>query len=294
MAGGAIIAGTTKTIGAVGKTTVKAGKAVVKTVVGSTKKVTTKAASKKTASKPTAVSGESRGKRKPSRAQTKSRLQQARRQDQQQQQSQSSPSTRGPRQLPRESQPTFKHRDDLDADQNDEAMNTMKATRPSRASEFRAATQLLKRAEVMRAEGERTQKGKQTQDAMQEAAKQASRKKMMKGMRFGANAISTGLETATLGLGSLFTFPIRLITLGWYNIEMIFGGWISKGKNKSVDPLTWDGPIPLPLPKPPDGQNSIGKTILVLMTDFLFILALMMPFIFIGVVIALMEKINPF
>lgn len=126
----------------------------------------------------------------------------------------------------------------------------------------------------------------------QDIAKAAVKKAIPKAAMLIANGIGSALELGTGGVALIVTFFIRFITLGWYNIEMIYGGWIMKGKHLIVGPLTWD-PIPMPFPKNKSGENSTMLTALVIMADFFVIIMVMMsltllmlPYILLGALVS--------
>ncbi|MBI5369691.1 hypothetical protein HZA85_00660 [Candidatus Uhrbacteria bacterium] len=148
----------------------------------------------------------------------------------------------------------------------------------SAATKFKAATSALRQFHAMQAAT--PEEAKPSQDI----AKAAAKKVIPKAALFIANSIAGALELGTGGVAFLVTFVIRFITLGWYNIEMVYGGWVTKGKHKIIGPLTWD-PIPMPFPKN-DGTNAIGPMIVLLATDLIMILVSMLPFILIAIVIA--------
>ena len=164
--------------------------------------------------------------------------------------------------------------------QNMLAQNAMKRTR------FAMETSMRKQFHATQAAT--PEKDQQTQ----ELAKQAAKKMIPKAAMFIANSISGVLELGTGGLAILVTFFIRFITLGWYNAEMIYGGWITKGKHKLIGPLTWD-PIQMPFPKKPKGENATIPMIAVIASDLFIIFVMMLPFIYIGMIIYFFTQILP-
>jgi hypothetical protein len=165
-----------------------------------------------------------------------------------------------------------------------EAQEQMQMTAGSQMTQFKKATSMMRTLNAMRAASqEQTSK---TQDA----AKQVAKKMIPKMALFMANAVSTTLEVGTGGVAFLFTFFIRFVTLGWYNAEMIYGGWIMKGKHKLIGPLTWD-PLPLPFPKNKTGNNALTLTIIVIILDAFVIMLMMLPILIMGTIVALVSSI---
>lgn len=144
-------------------------------------------------------------------------------------------------------------------------------------NQFKSKTQMLRQIHAMQAQTQ--EEARPTQNTAQEAVGNLIPKVAL----MIANGIATALELGTAGLAIVLTFFIRFITLGWYNTQMIYGGWIAKGKNKIIGPLTWY-PIPLPFPKNNTG-NSMSKTIIVIISDIIFLIMLMMPIVFILMIV---------
>lgn len=153
----------------------------------------------------------------------------------------------------------------------------------SRAAQFKSVTAMLKQFNAMKAAT--PEKASATQDAAQKAAK----KMIPKAALFITNSIASAFELGTGGIALLLTFFIRFLTLGWYNVEMIYGGFIMKGRHRIIGPLSWD-PIPMPFPKK-EGANAIGPMILVLITDLFIVLLLMLPIAIIGAEISILASI---
>lgn len=146
-----------------------------------------------------------------------------------------------------------------------------------RASQFKAATSMLKQFHAMQAAS--PEEAKKTQEATKKLAKQM----VPKAALLIVNSIASALELGTAGMAFLVTFFIRFITLGWYNTETIYGGFITKGKHFFIGPLTWD-PIPMPLPKT-EGTNALGPMILLIITDLVMIALILLPFVIIAFLI---------
>ncbi len=151
----------------------------------------------------------------------------------------------------------------------------------STQNQFKSRTQMLRQFHAMQAQTQ--EEARPTQKTTQETVGNM----IPKAAIMIANAIATALELGTAGFAIVLTFFIRFITLGWYNTQMIYGGWIAKGKHKVIGPLTWD-PIPLPFPKNNNG-NSMSRTLVVIISDIIFFIMLMMPIVFILMIAKLIE-----
>src|SRR5690606_17142136 len=56
--------------------------------------------------------------------------------------------------------------------------------------------------------------------------------------------IADAFDFGTAYVSYLVTGIMHFVTLGWMNLEMIYGSWIAKGKSKLISPLNWS-PLPL-------------------------------------------------
>ncbi|MBM5789922.1 hypothetical protein FJZ23_02450 [Candidatus Parcubacteria bacterium] len=162
-----------------------------------------------------------------------------------------------------------------------ETLQGFHAPGASAASRFNAASSIARRFHALQADSP----GQAS--ASQEAARAAAKKAIPKAALFIINFIAGALEIGTAGIALLVTFLIRFLTLGWYNAEMIYGGWIMKGKHMIIGPLTWD-PIPVPGPKPPKGENATIPMMAVLMTDLLVVMAVLAALTLLTLLIAFM------
>lgn len=109
-------------------------------------------------------------------------------------------------------------------------------------------------------------------NASQEAAKQAAKKMVPKAANAGANFLSSALDLGTGGVTLVVTIFIHLLSLGWLNVEMVYGTWIMKGKDPMIGKLSWD-PIPMPIDK-----NGIMLQGLVIMADLMVLTAVVILF----------------
>ncbi len=167
-----------------------------------------------------------------------------------------------------------------------EAQQQMQKIVSSKMNQFKIATSMMRTFNSLKAVT--AEEAKPTQDA----AKKAVKTMIPKATMWLANAVCSALELGTGGVALIVTFLIRLITLGWYNLEMIYGGWIMKGKHLIVGSLTWD-PIPIPFPKPKNGANATSLTIIVIILDLfvaimilMSLTILMLPLILLGALVS--------
>ncbi|OGL98235.1 hypothetical protein A2318_01335 [Candidatus Uhrbacteria bacterium RIFOXYB2_FULL_45_11] len=123
---------------------------------------------------------------------------------------------------------------------------------------------LIDAADLPQNDNARAQQADATR-AAQDAAKQAAKKMVPKAANAGANFISTALDLGTGGAGLVVTIFIHLLSLGWLNVEMVYGTWLKKGKDPVIGRLSWD-PIPMPIDK-----NGIILQGMVIMADLIVI-----------------------
>lgn len=95
------------------------------------------------------------------------------------------------------------------------------------------------------------------------AALKAAKAMAPKGISFATSIISDAIGVGTGGVGYLVTIFPKLAVLGIWNVQMIYGSWLRKGKDEFVPPLTWD-PIKIPIDK-----NSLLFQAAVIMMDLM-------------------------
>lgn len=134
-------------------------------------------------------------------------------------------------------------------------------------------------AQTQESDGALQQGSEKIADA-QNTGQQAAKKIVPKAANWLASFLSSALDLGTAGASFLVTVFIYMITLGWLNVQMIYGSWIAKGKSSFIAPLSWD-PIPMPIDK-----KGIILQGLVIMADLIFITMLVL-FISIGILILL-------
>ena len=82
----------------------------------------------------------------------------------------------------------------------------------------------------------------ETRDEVKKEAKAAFRR----GMVYLVDLIAAALDMSTSGLSFIIDIFMYLFTLGWLNLEMIYGRWLAKGQSKYISPISW-APIKLPV-----------------------------------------------
>ncbi|TAL49837.1 hypothetical protein EPN81_04555 [Patescibacteria group bacterium] len=94
----------------------------------------------------------------------------------------------------------------------------------------------------------------QEQEATEETKKQhqkteeLAKSTMRRGTFYVINLLGSALDTATAGISLIFTVFFYIFSLGWLNLEMVYGKFFAKGKSRFISPLSWD-PIPMPVDK---------------------------------------------
>jgi len=99
----------------------------------------------------------------------------------------------------------------------------------------------------------------------QEVAKGFVKSGRLRGIFFLTNGVSGPLEAGSGGIGLIATFIPRLISLGWLNIEMIYGTWIKKGKHPIIPAISWK-PLKIPIDK-----KARFLQLIIIMTDILLL-----------------------
>lgn len=160
------------------------------------------------------------------------------------------------------------------------AQEQMQAVAGSQTSRLKQAVAMARLFNSLKAAS--PEEAKKTQDVAKAAVKQLIPKVAL----MIANFVAGALELGTGGLAVIVTFFVRFIQLAWYNTEMIYGGFIMKGRHKLVGPLTW-APIPMPFEKKGRSDNALGPMMVVILIDLAFMAALMMPIVLIGTIFAI-------
>ncbi len=65
-----------------------------------------------------------------------------------------------------------------------------------------------------------------------------------RGIVYIAEILVDALDIGTVGAAILVDFVVHFFTLGFLNVQMIYGSWIAKGESSIIAPLDWK-PLPL-------------------------------------------------
>lgn len=65
-----------------------------------------------------------------------------------------------------------------------------------------------------------------------------------RGAIYMTELVVDAFDIGTFGATIVLDFMIHFITLGFLNLQMIYGSWIAKGESKLIPPLNWS-PLPL-------------------------------------------------
>ena len=104
---------------------------------------------------------------------------------------------------------------------------------------------------------------KEERDKLKQTAKSAVRR----GAIYVVDLLAGALDISSFGISFLIDIILYAFTLGWLNLEMIYGKYLAKGKSRYISPLSWD-PIPMVIDK-----GAIILVVFVLMADLAFMLA---------------------
>lgn len=67
-----------------------------------------------------------------------------------------------------------------------------------------------------------------------------------RGFMYLFNLLFAGIGVGTAGIGFLIAGIPYALTLFYFNLEMIYGRWIKKGKDPYIAPISYD-PVPMPM-----------------------------------------------
>lgn len=98
------------------------------------------------------------------------------------------------------------------------------------------------------AQSQQTQQSEEKTRQQREEIKKVAKAAVRRGAIFVTNSIASAFDLGSSGISFLINIFIYMFTLGWLNLEMIYGRYFMKGKSKYVGPLSWD-PIPMPVDK---------------------------------------------
>ncbi len=103
----------------------------------------------------------------------------------------------------------------------------------------------------------------------EELKKRDARENVIEAYLQSLNLGLTAIELATAGAGFLLTFVPRMLTLGRWNMQLIVGDIIGRGKNKYISGLKYRGGLSILKYLDP---RAMGFTAFVIMIDVVFVL----------------------
>jgi len=122
----------------------------------------------------------------------------------------------------------------------------------------RSIMQRMAKQQAQKQQAERDRAGASTlQNEFKKNAKAAFRR----GLISVVNFVAAALDLSSVGITFIIDVCIYIFTLGWLNLEMIYGRWFVKGKSRYISPLSWD-PIPMPVDK-----NAVILSVVVVAAD---------------------------
>jgi hypothetical protein len=119
--------------------------------------------------------------------------------------------------------------------QNEQTLNALKSAMAKQS--IAQQKQALKQATEEKV-------NEKTREEFKKTAKAAVRR----GAIFVVDLIAAALDLGSSGIAFLIDIFIYLFTLGWLDLEMVYGRWMRKGKDRFIAPISW-APIPMPLDK---------------------------------------------
>lgn len=82
----------------------------------------------------------------------------------------------------------------------------------------------------------------------QEEKKKVAKATMRRGAIYVIDLLASALDISSSGVSFFIDIFIYMFTLGWLNLEMIYGKYFAKGKSRYVGAISWD-PIPMAIDK---------------------------------------------
>jgi hypothetical protein len=135
----------------------------------------------------------------------------------------------------------------------------------SRIAQYLSKT-LIARNQFAQQDATQAQKQKETEET-QEFVKKEAKAAAKRGAIAVVDLIAAALDISSAGLSFLVDFFIYMFTLGWLNLEMIYGTHIAKKKSKYISPISW-APIPMPVDK-----DAIILQAFIITADILLLIA---------------------
>ncbi len=112
-------------------------------------------------------------------------------------------------------------------------------------------TQFLERGIMARTAKQQAEANKtsatagEAEEARDEIKKQA-KAAFRRGIVYLVDLLAAALDMGTGGLSFFVDIFMYLFTLGWLNLEMVYGRWLAKGQSKYISPISW-APFKIPV-----------------------------------------------
>lgn len=81
-----------------------------------------------------------------------------------------------------------------------------------------------------------------------EELKKVAKATMRRGAIYVTDLLAAAFDIGSSGISFIIDIFFYMFTLGWLNLEMIYGKYFAKGKSRYVGPISWD-PIPMVVDK---------------------------------------------
>lgn len=92
------------------------------------------------------------------------------------------------------------------------------------------------------------EKEQEENNKMQQALKKKAKAAFTRGAVYIVDLLAAALDMSSSGISFVVDIFVYLFSLGWLNLEMIYGKHFAKGKSRYISPISWD-PIPMPVDK---------------------------------------------
>lgn len=98
------------------------------------------------------------------------------------------------------------------------------------------------------AQNQKTEQADEQTRQQREELKTVAKATMRRGAIYVLNLLAAAIDLGSSGISFIVDIFLYILTLGWLNLEMIYGKYFAKGKSKFVGPISWD-PIPMAIDK---------------------------------------------
>jgi len=132
-----------------------------------------------------------------------------------------------------------------DSSQNEEEQQ-MQIEQAQRLAGIQAA--IIAQTAQQLAQSQRNEQSEQETQKQREEVKKVAKATFRRGAIYVTDLLAAAFDLGSSGISFIVDIFIYLFTLGWLNLEMIYGKHFTKGKSRYVGPISWD-PIPMPIDK---------------------------------------------